>query len=177
VLANLNRSPGLGTWSANCKRAPFYPEPGQSDDIQQCALQPLAVGERRTVRLVVPDLGTGDAYFTVQAEGRDLAGGDEDPDAEYRGKRPPLWFDVDAQPKFETQHLRLGLHSARKGTVRVQVERGNRTWLRRTVTFRRAGGRTVVLRLPRNFFRADGVATLTARSGTKTARARFEPSY
>jgi hypothetical protein len=44
----------------------------------------LAVGEQRTVRLVVPDLGFGDAYFSLSAEGRDLASADEDAGPEVR---------------------------------------------------------------------------------------------
>ena len=73
--------------------------------------------------------------------------------------------------------MAIDVRSERKGTVRLTLKRGKRTFLRRSVTFRRAGERDVVLRIPQNFFRADGVATLTARSQGATANARFEPSY
>ena len=180
LRASLSRSPGLGTWSPACKSTQLRLRPGDGNGrgAQLCALKPLAVGETRAVRLVVPDLGTGYAYFGVSAEGRDLAPGDEAPDADYEGKRPPLWIDVDAWPDFSEQlSVQVGLHNRRKGAVRVHITRGKRTFLRRTINFRRAGGREVVLRLPRNFFRAEGPATITARSGSATAKARFEPSY
>jgi hypothetical protein len=171
---------GAGTWSPKCvaQAGVFSPNDRTSLDERPCQLAPIAVGERRTVRVVVPDIGRGDAYFSVSAEGPDLAGGDESADADYSDRRPPLWLEVQPRPEFNREgRMGIEVHSARKGTVRLQLQRGNRTWLRRTVTFRRAGGRRVVLRIPRNFNRSGGVATLTARSGTATAKARFEPSY
>ncbi len=179
LRATFMPSPGLGTWSPKCVSQDVLTPPGEIRSRDQfCVLTPLAVGERRTVRLVMPDIGRGEAYFSVSAEGRDLAGGDEGPDAEYSGPRPPLWLEVDAEPEFSNDsRIPIKLHSSRKGTVRLQLQRGTRTWLRRTVTFRRAGGRSVVLRIPRNFHRTNGVATLTARSANATAKARFEPSY
>lgn len=179
LRASLMPSPGRGSWSPKClSQNVFTPQGEVRSRDQFCVLAPLAAGERRTVRLVMPDIGRGEAYFSVSSEGKDLAGGDESPDADYSGRRPPLWLEVDTEPEF-TRDGRMGItvHSARKGTVRLQVQRRNRTWLRRTVTFRRAGGRRVVLRIPRNFHRVDGVAALTARSGNARARALFEPSY
>ena len=51
------------------------------------------------MRLVVPDLGFGDAYFSLSAEGRDLAGGDQNAGPAVRGPRPPLSLEVAARPK------------------------------------------------------------------------------
>ncbi len=135
-------------------------------------LAPLAVGERRTVRLVVPDLGFGDAYFSISAEGRDLAGGDETADPEVRGPRPPLSLEVAARPQSIGNGIRVTVRSTRKGSVRLQVRRGSQTYTR-TITLRRAGKRDVVLRPPRRLAREQGLVTLTARSGGATARARF----
>ena len=78
VQAYFCPSPGLGSWSPACvgEQRPFFSATGTTDSRRQyCLLAPLAVGERRTVRLVVPDLGFGDAYFSLSAEGPDLAAG------------------------------------------------------------------------------------------------------
>jgi hypothetical protein len=172
-------SPGLGSWTPGCREAqlPFISRNGSEDARRQfCRLAPLAVGERRTVRLVVPDLGFGDAYFSVSAEGRDLASGDEDAGPEVRGPRPPLSLEVDARPKSIAGGIRLTVRSSRQGTVRLQARRGSRTFTR-TIRLRRAGKRDVVLRPPRRLVREQGLVTLTARSGGATARARLQPSY
>ena len=130
--------------------------------------------ERRTVRLVVPDLGFGDAYFSLSAEGRDLAGGDESGDPEVRGPRPPLSLEVPARPESIGNGIPITVRATRKGRVRLQVRRGNRTYTR-TITMRRK--RDVMLRPPRRLARETGVVTITARSGGATARARLQPSY
>ncbi|HYI80319.1 MAG TPA: hypothetical protein VEW67_05630, partial [Thermoleophilaceae bacterium] len=98
---------------------------------------------------------------------------------DHRGSFQTKMFGIEVEPYQQPYQGRLGvkLHAARKGTVRLQLQRGGRTYARRTVTFRRAGGRSVVLRVPNRFAQAKGAATLTARSGGATTRARFEPSY
>jgi hypothetical protein len=178
VEANFLPSPGLGSWSPACVGEPRTFFSGSQDDPrrQYCMLAPLSVGERRTVRLVVPDLGFGDAYFSLSAEGRDLASGDEDAGPEVRGPRPPLSLEVPARPKSNGNGIRTTVRSTRKGTVRLQVRRGTRTYAR-TITLRRAGKRDVVLRPPRRLAREEGLVTVTARSGGATARARLQPSY
>jgi hypothetical protein len=172
-------SPGLGSWTPACvgEQRQFFS--GASDDDprrQFCMLAPLAVGERRTVRLVVPDLGFGDAFLSASAEGRDLAGGDQDASPDVRGPRPPLSLEVAARPESIGSGIPVTVRSTRKGKVRLHVRRGNRTYAR-TITLRRAGKRDVVLRLPRRLARERGLVTLTARSGRATARARLQPSY
>ena len=179
VQAYFLPSPGLGSWSPACvgEQRSFFS--GAEDDDprrQYCMLAPLAVGERRTVRLVVPDLGFGDAYFSLSAEGRDLAGGDQDAGPEVRGPRPPLSLEVAARPESIDNGIPITVRSTRKGRVRLQVRRGSRTYTR-TITLRRAGKRDVMLRPPRRLARENGVVTLTARSGSATARARLQPSY
>lgn len=179
VQAHFLPSPGLGFWRPTCRREqfPFFLVAEDDDPRRQyCLLAPLAVGEQRTVRLVVPDLGFGDAYFSLSAEGRDLASGDEDGGPELRGPRPPVSLEVDAHPKSILNGIRTTVRFSRKGTVRLQVRRGRHTYVR-TIAFRRAGKRDVVLRPPRRLVRARGVVTLAARSGSATARARLQPSY
>jgi hypothetical protein len=177
VKADFFPSPGLGTWSPAClaSPSPVSSGGGQVDTRNQyCLLPPLTVGERRTVRLVVPDLGSGDAYFSVSAEGRDLASGDEDASPEVHGPRPPLSLEVDARPTSIANGLRVTVRSRRKGPVRLRVRRGDQTYSR-TITLRRAGTREVVLRPPLRLVRETGVVTLTARSGNATTRARLQP--
>src|SRR5262249_12624251 len=143
-------SPGLGSWSPACRAAdrPFISPNGSEDARRQfCLLAPLAVGEKRTVRLTVPDLGFGEPFFSLSAEGPDLAGGDEYADFEVHGPRPPLSLEVDAHPR-SLVNLRVTVRSNRKGTVRLQLRRGHRTY-RRTARLRRAGKQDVVLHLPR----------------------------
>src|SRR3954447_2290101 len=171
-------SPGLGSWSPGCRQAqrPFISLNGSEDARRQfCLLAPLAAGERRTVRLVVPDLGFGEAYFSLTAEGRDLAGGDEDAAPAVHGPRPPLSLEVDALPESIGNGIRTTVRSRDNGTVRLQVRRGGQTYAR-TMTVRRAGKREVVLRPPRRLVREQGVVTLTARLGGAIARARLQPS-
>ena len=178
LRAGLEPSPGLGTWSPACATEQVLLRDGEgSPGQQQCLLAPIAPGERRAVRLVVPDTGRTESRFAVEAEGEDLAPFDEFADIELRGKRPPLWIGVEPYQRPANGRLGFKLHSARKGAVRVALRRGHRTWARRTVTFRRAGGRSVVLRIPQNFSRAKGVATITVRAGSANSRAQFEPSY
>jgi len=178
VEARLVPSPGLGAWTPGCRgeQREFY-SGAQDDDSrnQYCKLAPLAVGERRTVRLVVPDLGFGDAFFTLSAEGRDLASGDESAGPEVRGPRPPLSLEVPARPESIVR-IHATVRSARKGRVALQVRRGSRTYTR-TITFRRAGKRDVTLRPPQLLTRENGVVTITARSGNATVRARLLSSY
>ena len=177
MQASFLPSPGLGSWNPACRgeQRAFY-SGAQDDDPrrQYCVLAPLAVGERRTVRLVVPDLGFGDAYFSLSAEGRDLADGDQDAFPEVRGPRPPLSLEVPARPESIHAGLRITVRSTRTGSVRLRLRRGSRTYTR---TFRRAGKRDVMLRPPLRLAREDGLVTLTARSGGATARARLQPSY
>ena len=179
LRANFLPSPGLGSWSPACvgEQRPVLPG-GQDDDPRQqfCMLAPLAAGERRTVRLIVPDLGFGDAYFSISAEGRDLAGGDETADPEVRGPRPPLSLEVAARPQSIGNGIRVTVRATRKGSVRLQARRGSQTYTR-TIRVRRAGKRDLVLRPPRRWAREQGLVTLTARSGGATARARSQPSY
>ena len=179
VQANFLPSPGLGSWSPACvgPQDQFF-SLGQRDDPrnQYCLLAPLAVGERRTVRLVVPDMGFGDAYFSVSAEGPDLAGGDEDAGPEIHGPRPPLSLEVDARPRLIGNHIRITVRAKRKGSVRLQVRRGNQTYTR-TISKRRASKRDIQIRLPQKLVRETGVVTLTARSGGETARARLQPTF
>jgi hypothetical protein len=179
VQAYFLPSPGLGSWRPACRRErfPFFSVAEDYDPRRQyCLLAPLAAGERRTVRLVVPELGFGDAYFSLSAEGRDLASGDEDGGPEVRGPRPPLSLEVDAHPKSIFNGIRTTVRFTRQGTVRLHVRRGRHTYAR-TITFRRAGKRDVLLRPPRTLARARGLVTLTARSGRAAARARLQPSY
>ncbi|WP_028063755.1 hypothetical protein [Solirubrobacter soli] len=179
VDASFFPSPGLGTWSPACvgEQAPYYGLRGGNDDprLQSCLLAPLAAGERRTVRLVVPDLGPGDAYFSVSAEGRDLAGGDETAGPDVRGPRPPLSLEVNARVQ-SLANLRVTVRSSHRGTVRLLLRRGKRDYAR-TIRFARAGKRDVVLRPPRRLGQERGVVTLTARSGGATARARLQSAY
>jgi len=179
VRADLYPSPGLGSWTPGChgEHIPYFR--GAADDdpqAQYCTLSPLAAGERRTVRLVVPDLGSGDAFFTVSAEGPDLASGDEEADPEVRGPRPPLSLEVPARPEAIGGDFGITVQAAHRGTVRLQVRRGRQTYAR-TITLRRAGRHALVLRIPRRLAREDGVVTITARSRSATARARLLPSY
>jgi hypothetical protein len=179
VRAYFLPSPGLGSWSPAClgEQLPFFSGAQEDDPRRQyCVLAPLAVGERRTVRLVVPDLGFGEAYFSLSAEGRDLASGDQDAAPEVRGPRPPLSLEVDARPESIGNGIRTTVRSTRKRTVRLQVRRGSRTYTR-TITLRRTSKRELVLRPPRRLAREQGLVTLTARSGGATARARLLPSY
>ena len=127
------------------------------------------------MRLVVPDLGFGDAFFSLSAEGRDLAGGDQDASPAVRGPRPPLSLEVAARPE-SIARIPVTVRSTRKGSVRLRVRRGSRTYTR-TIRLRRAGKREVMLRLPLRLAREDGLVTLTARLGTATARARLQPSF
>jgi hypothetical protein len=177
--AYLLPSPGLGDWSPACVEAQreFFPG-NQNDDArkQYCTLAPLAVGETRTVRLVVPDFGFGDAYFSLSAEGRDLASGDESADPEVRGPRPPLSLEVAARPEAVGTGIPVTVRATRKGTVRLQVRRGNRTYTR-TITLRRARKRALVLRPGRRLAGESGVVTITARSRNATARARLQPWF
>jgi hypothetical protein len=83
---------------------------------------------------------------------------------------------VDARPESILRGIPATVRSTRKGSVRLRVRRGNRTYTR-TVTFRRAGKRDVMLLLPRRLVRERGIVTLTARSRSATARARLQPSY
>jgi hypothetical protein len=179
VKAYLLPSPGLGSWSPACRGAqhPFFW--GAEDDDprrQYCRLAPLAVGARRTVRLVVPNMGFGDAFFSLGAEGPDLAWGDEGADPTVRGPRPPLSLEVDALPESIRHGIPTTVRSTREGTVRLRVRRG-REASTRTITLRRAGKRDLVLRPPRRLVRARGMVTLTARSRSATVRARLRPSY
>ena len=177
VQANFLPSPGLGAWSPACvgdQRTFFSGLPDDDPRRQHCRLAPLAVDERRTVRLVVPDLGFGDAYFSLSSEGRDLAGGDHDAAPELRGPRPPLSLEVAARPR-SVGSIPVTVRSTRKGSVRLQVRRGTRTYTR-TITLRRAGKRDLVLRPPRRLALEEGLVTLTARSGNAIARARLQPS-
>lgn len=179
VTADFLPSPGLGSWSPACRRErfPFFLVAEDDDPRRQyCLLAPLAVGGRRTVRLVVPDLGFGDAYFSLSAEGGDLASGDEDAGPEVRGPRPPLSLEVAAHPRTIVNGIRTTVRSTRKGTVRLRVRRGRKTFTR-TIRFRRAGKRDLVFRPPRRLAREEGLVTLTARSGSATARVRLQPSY
>ena len=177
VKAHLLPSSGLGDWSPACvgEQRPFFSRAeGDSPRDQYCVLAPLAVGEQRTVRLVVPDLGFGDAYFSLSAEGRDLAYGDQDAGPEVRGPRPPLSLEVAARPETIFPAVPVTVRSTRKGRVRLQVRRGGRTYTR-TITLRRAGKRDVMLRPPLRLAREDGIVTITARSGNATARVRLLP--
>jgi hypothetical protein len=179
LQADFFPSPGLGSWSPACAgdARSYFSGPQDDDPRKQfCLLAPLAVGERRTVRLVVPNLGFGDAYFSLSAEGRDLAGGDESAGPDVHGPRAPLSLEVDARPRLIGNRIRITVRSQRKGTVRVQARRGSRTYTR-AITFRRAGKRALVFRLPQRLAREQGVVTLTARSGSATTRARLQPSY
>ena len=105
---------------------------------------------------------------------RDLAGGDEFAGPEVRGPRPPLSLEVAARPETIFPAIPVTVRSTRKGRVRLQVRRGNRTYTR-TITLRRAGKRDVMLRPPLRLAREDGIVTITARSGNATARARLLP--
>jgi hypothetical protein len=179
VQADLLPSPGLGTWTPACigEPPPFFTGARDDDPRRQyCVLAPLGVGERRTVRLVVPDLASGEASFALSAEGRDLAGGDESASLAVHGPRPPLSLEVDARPGSLGTGLRVVVRSTHAGRVRLQVRRGSRTYTR-TITVRRAGKRAVVLRPPLRLLREQGVVTLTARSPSARARARLLSSY
>ena len=136
----------------------ILPEGEVQPGAQHCQLAPIAAGERRTVRLVVPDLGRGSPRFTVNVRG-------PGPGALRRVRRrstsatrcPPVGIEVEPYQQPYRGRLGIKLHAARKGTVRLQLQRGGRTYARRTVTFRRAGGRSVVLRVPNRFAQAKGV--------------------
>jgi hypothetical protein len=177
VRAYLSPSPGLGSWTPACVGAqPPFSSHTQGDDPrrQYCVLSPLAVGEQRAVRLVVPDLGFGDAYFELSAEGPELAVGDEFASPDVRGPRPPLSLEVAARPQTIVTGIPVTVRSTRNGRVRLQVRRGGRTYTR-TITLRRAGKRDVTLRPPLRLAREDGLVTITARSRTATVRARLMP--
>jgi hypothetical protein len=83
---------------------------------------------------------------------------------------------VAARPQSIHNGIRITARSTRKGIVRLQARRGSETFTR-TITFRRAGKRDVMLRPPRRLVREQGIVTLIARSGGATARARLQPSY
>jgi hypothetical protein len=179
VAAYFLPSPGLGTWAPGCRepQPPLYNSNRDDDDRRQyCLLAPLGVGERRTVRLVVPDLGRTDPYFDVRAEGRDLAGGDESPGVDVRGPRPPLTLEVPARVESIHRGVAVAVRSSRAGTVRLRLQRGRRTHTR-TLTFRRAGRKEVRLRPSRRTASQRGLVTITARLGDLRARARLQSSY
>ena len=179
IQASFLRSPGLGVLDPGVRRSATLVllSGSQNDDPrrQYCVLSPLAVGEQRTVRLVVPDLGFGDAYFELSAEGRGPAGwrrvhGTRGPwpaaATVAGGGRPPA--------ELSSPPIPVTVRSTRKGRVRLQVRRGGRTYTR-TITLRRAGKRDVMLRPPLRLAREDGLVTITARSRNATARARLQP--
>ena len=80
-----------------------------------------------------------------------------------------------ARPK-SIGRIPVTVRSTRKGSVRLQVQRGGRTYTR-TIRLRRAGKREVTLRLPLRLAREDGLVTIKARLGNATARARLQPSF
>ena len=112
------------------------------------------------------------------SEGSDLAPFDEFADLDFRDLRPPVGIEVEPYQQPYQGRLGVKLHAALKGTVRLQLQRGGRTNARRTVTFRRAGGRSVVLRVPNRFAQAKGAASGSPPDReARPTRARFEPSY
>jgi hypothetical protein len=121
------------------------------------------------VRLIVQYLGFGDAF---SAEGRDLASGDEFADTEIRGPRPPLSLEVAARPESIGDGIAVTVRSTRTGRVRLQVRRGHGRIPARS----QCGPRTNApwCSTPRG---ATGLVTLTARSGSATARARLKPAF
>jgi hypothetical protein len=68
-----------------------------------------------------PEPGFGNAYFSLSAQGRDLASGDEDAGPEVRGPRPPLSLEVAARPESIGNGIRTTVRSTRKGTVRLRA--------------------------------------------------------
>lgn len=173
-------SPGLGTWEPKCRAAqPQFFSNGRGQDVerrQYCLLAPLGVGERRTVRLVVPDFGFGDASFGVSAEGPDLASGDQRAAPDVPGPRPPLSLEVPARIEAIHNGVRVTVRSARAGTVHLKLQRGKRS-ITRTVTFKRAGKRDLTIKPPRALATQDGLVTLTARLGKVSTRVRLQSSY
>ena len=132
MKASFLPSPGAGTWSPSCGREQRY-IPSDRDDgrDQYCSLKSIAAGERRVVQLTLPDLSSSSGSFSVEAEGPDLAAGDEYASPEYRARRGPLALEVDARPRVGGGKLSVTVRAKRAGAVRVQLERGTRTWARR----------------------------------------------
>lgn len=161
-----------------CKRYDVPIGPNVDTRDQHCLLEPLAVGETRTVRLVVPDPGRTAASVDIEAEGPDLASGDEGAYVELRNPRPPLFVEADARPQLG-QRLAVKVRTSRAGTVRVRLAAGSRTFARGELRFRRPGSRSVLLRIPRSRLQRGlpDELTLTARSRTAIARVVLQPSY
>jgi hypothetical protein len=155
---------------------PLTPDVSTSD--QHCILAPLAVGEQRTVRIVAPDPGRTDAGVDVEAEGPDLASGDESAYEELRGPRPPLFVEASPRPRL-LAGLNVTVRSRRAGPVRLRLAAGKRTLATRELRFRRPGARRISLRVPRSRLLRDlpRQVTLSARSDAATARVRLQPSY
>jgi hypothetical protein len=171
-------SVGIARVDRSCKRYDVPQGPDSRTRDQHCLLPPLGVGATRTVKLVVPDPGRTAASVDVEAEGPDLAGGDEGAYAELRNRRPPLFVEADPRPRLG-QGLGVKVRSSRAGPVRLRLAAGPRTFATRTLRFRRAGSRRVLLRIPRSRLKGnlpDEVA-LTARSRAATARVLLQPSY
>ena len=178
MRVDLNPPVGIGRSDQGCERydAPITPDLSTRD--QHCLLAPLEAGASRTVRLVVPDPGRTDAFVTVDAEGPDLAAGDEGAYAELRNPRPPLFVEVDPRPQIG-RGLGVKVRSSRAGRVRLRLAAGSRTLATHQLRFRRSGSRRVVLRIRRSALQRGlpGELTLTARSRTAIARAEIQPSY
>jgi hypothetical protein len=169
---------GAARLDRSCRRVDVPPGPNLATRDQHCRLPPVAVGASQTVKLVVPDPGRTAASVNVEAEGPDLAGGDEGADAELRGPRPPLFVEADPRPQLG-QAFGVKVRSARAGTVRLRLAAGGRSFAARTLRFRRAGSRRVILRIPRSRLQrgVPDELTLTARSRAATTRVLLHPSY
>jgi hypothetical protein len=163
----------------HCEDRPARIEPGNvaDENAQFCALAPIAAGEKRTVTFVIGDQGSTDAYADVSAEGPDLVGGDEYADNELHLKRPALQLQIRPRPRIGA--FSFDVHTRRPGPVTVKLRYRGRTYARRTVHFRRAGGRDVVMRVKRADRETLGgkVVTLAARSRTANTQVKIQPSY
>jgi hypothetical protein len=175
VAADFFPSPGLGTWTPGCGDPTNFNLQTQSDQtiVQPCTIAPLAVGASRTVRLVVPDLGFGEVYFRVSAEGPDLAEGDEDATTAIKGPRPPLTLEIPARLKSVVK-IPIVVRSAHAGTVRLKVQRGKGTYTRTLAVHRK---RAFMMRVPLKLAREQGLVTVTARLGKASTRARVQETF
>ncbi|WP_157592584.1 hypothetical protein [Solirubrobacter soli] len=168
---------GLAQWGQSC-----LPTTRNSEDMSQtCLLDPLPAGTTRDVTFVLSDPGRLEIGVDVEAEGPDLAAGDEYAFEERHHVRPPVTLEVVPWPSISRRPLYLTVRSRRAGTVRLRLATGRRTWVSRDVRFARGGSRRIALHLSdaqrKRLLSTRADSTLTARSGAATFSVTVHPSY